>query len=102
MTTHDWDKHNWLEYDMIHDDIAKLPEKSIVLLHCLEKAQMYNLIPLGSMKICRKKMLEIAKERGGFREPLTILNWDTIKDAVIYETFEEMEKRIQELIGSCR
>jgi len=80
---------------MIHNEIEKLPENSIVLLHCLEKAQMYNLQPLASMKICKTKMIEIAKKRGGFREPLTILNWNSVKNAVIYETFEEMETKIQ-------
>ena len=72
-----------------------------MLLHGIEKAVLYNLEPLANLKINKSKMLEIAKQRGNkngkWHEQLTIYNWESITYADIYDTFEEIEQKIQTL-----
>ena len=101
LETNNWKEHNKLEYNMIHEEIQKLPHNSIVLLHGLEKAILYELKPLGSFKIKKSKMLEIAERRGNkngeWHRIITIQNWESIKDAVIFDTFEEIENNINAL-----
>ena len=101
LETNNWKEHNKLEYNMIHEQIQKLPNNSIILLHGMEKAILYELTPLGSFKIKKSKMLEIAERRGNkngeWHRIITIQNWESIKDAVIFDTFEEIENNINAL-----
>ena len=101
LETNNWKEHNKLEYNMIHEQIQKLPHNSIILLHGMEKAILYELTPLGSFKIKKSKMLEIAERRGNkngeWHRIITIQNWESIKDAVIFDTFEEIENNINAL-----
>lgn len=101
LETGNWDAHNKLEYDMIHTEIENLPPNSIVLLHAIEKAAMYNLIPLGILKISRTVMLQIAETRGkldgDWRKQITMYNWENTPHADIFDTFADLEKKVLEL-----
>jgi uridine kinase len=104
MITNNWEKHNLLEHDLICNDINNLPDNSIILLHCIEKAYLYNLQVLDVIKINKKIMYKVAEKRGiihgKWHKQITINNWCSLKDAKIYQDFDEIENRIFELIDT--
>jgi len=106
LKTNNWIKHHILEYNMIHTQIKELPLHSIILLHSVEKALLFNLIPLSILKINKKTMLEVAEKRkhidGEWRKKVTILNWENTKKATICDTYEEIEIIIKSYIDKIR
>jgi len=99
LETNDWTAHNELEYNMIYKQIEQLPPNSVVLLHCIEKALLYELIPLITLKINKQTMLEVANKRaevdGEWRKEITILNWENTKDAIICDSYDEIDSIIR-------
>jgi hypothetical protein len=94
--TNDWGKYNDYEVSLLKVKISHLPIPFIVLLHCKEKADLLDLTYLGSCKISKPIMEEIATKRGKtdkLREEMTRYNW-TNTHATIFETYEEIHTHI--------
>ena len=98
LATGDWDRLHAQEYKIIHKRIRQLPENSIVLLHSRDKALVYNLTPLDSLKTTKAIMLDIAEKRkrtdGDWRKQITIYNWENT-NARVCKTFQEIEEIVK-------
>lgn len=99
--SNNWEKYNTYEISLIKEKINNLQKPFLLLLHCKEKADLLNLIYLGSCKISKKLMERIATERGKtnkLREEMTRSNWKHT-NAIIFNSYELINKYI---INVCK
>ena len=99
--TKNWKLYNKYEYDLIKDKINNLRKPFILLVHCKEKGYLLNLDYLGSCKICKNIMNEIAIERGKtnkLREIMTRDNWENTK-CNIFKSFDDINNYV---INICK
>ena len=97
--SNNWEKYNKYEVSLIEKKLNNLQEPFILLVHCKEKAELLKLTNIGSCKISKKLIENIAYERGKtckLREQQTLNNWaHTHTD--IFDSHKKIEKYIIEL-----
>ena len=98
----DWDSYNKFECVWILPKLHQFPENYILFVHCTEKAKLLNLNILGSFKPSYKTIQKVAEERGLERGKLTMLNWETVNDAITFETHDDIEKEILKCTNKIR
>ena len=94
LETGNWEEYNKFECNWILPYLQKYPNNNILLLHCHEKANILGLNILGNFKpridVINKVILERGKEKGD----ITLHNWNNIKDVVIMDSHQSIEKEV--------
>ena len=94
LKTGTWEEYNKFECNWVLPHLQKYPKNYILLLHCHEKANILGLTILGSFKpridVINKVILERGKEKGD----ITLHNWNNIKDVVIMDSHQSIEKEV--------
>ena len=98
LKTGDWSAYNNFECEWILPKLQSFPSNYILLVHCHEKANIMKLKILGCFKPSIDVMKQVVEERGEERGKLTMLNWVTVKDAIVMESHQSLEKAILEIV----
>ena len=100
LKTGDWDSYNNFECEWILPKLQSFPSNYVLLVHCHEKANILKLKILGCFKPSYDIIKDVIKERGEERGKLTLLNWTTIRDALVMDSHQKIEKAVLEIANN--
>ena len=95
--TGDWHTYNAFECNSILPRLQNYTPNHILLVHCVEKATILGLTVLGIWKTSRIIMENVVKQRNDTRG-IIMLNWESLQDAQILETHNDIENAILDII----
>ena len=94
LKTGDWEEYNKFECSWILPHLQKYPTHYILLLHSHEKAHLLGLNILGGFKPKYDIIKRVIVDRGEKRGNITLHNWNNIKNVVIMDSHQSIEKEI--------
>lgn len=95
--TGDWHLYNAFECNWILPQLQNYTPNHILLVHCVEKATILGLTVLGIWKTSRLIMENVIKQRNDTKG-IIMLNWESLQDAQILETHNDIENAILDVI----